>query len=169
MNFCVIWRWIFPVPNTCFYARRAHRSEILSVAGLFDDHNLIVFKRFLSFPPLWRELRYFLPFVILVWPTRPPSANLGTMMIGRELHNGEKRSFPSLDTGCICCCEKAKRNIVGDHYFDSQFLLQGISSIRAMTQKKVPAEIQFFLPVNLQWATCFVPAIQALYTSEIEM
>ena len=48
---------------------------------------------------MWRELGYFLPFVILVWPTRPPSAYSGTMMIGRKLDSGEKESLQSLHTG----------------------------------------------------------------------
>ena len=42
-------------------------------------------KKLLSLPPRWRELGYFLPVVIFVWPTRPPSTYSGTMMISRKL------------------------------------------------------------------------------------
>ena len=58
---------------------------------------------------MWRELGYFMPFVILVWPTRPPSAYSGSMMIGRKLDSGENDSFHSLHTGCFSCCEKEKQ------------------------------------------------------------
>ena len=82
--------------------------QIILVAALSDDHDLNVFKKLLSLPPMWRKLGYFLPFVILVWPTSPPSAYSGTMMIGRKLDNGEKESFHSLRTVCFSCCEKGK-------------------------------------------------------------
>ena len=89
---------------------------------------------------MWRELGYFLPFLIHLWPLRPASAYSGTMMIGGKLDNGEKESFHFLRTGCSSSCEKGKRNNVEDHYFDNQ-ILQGFSTIRTMT----PAEIQNFL------------------------
>ena len=64
---------------------------------------------------------------------------------------------------------KKKRNIVEDLYFDNQILLQGFSSIRTMTQKIFLLKYKISLLNFLQWATCFVLAIQTLHTDEIEM
>ena len=59
----------------------------------------------------------------------------------------------------LFCCEN-EGNIVEDHYFDNQILQQGFSSMRKMTHKSFLLEYKISLLNILQWATCFVPAIQ---------
>ena len=125
--------------------REVGRScQIILFAVLLDDHSLNVFKKLVNLPSMWRKLGSFLPFVILVWSTSPPSAYSGTMMSGRKLDNGEKKSFHFLSTGCFSCCEKGK-DIVEDHYLDKQILLQDFSSIRTMIQKSFLLKCKFSL------------------------
>ena len=57
---------------------------------------------------MWRQLGYFLPFVIIVWPTGPPSAYSGTRMIARKLDNVWKQSFYFPRTGCLFVVKKEK-------------------------------------------------------------
>ena len=94
---------------------------------------------------------------------------LGTMMIGGKLDNGGKEWFHSLRTGCFSGCKKGKRNIVEDHYFDNQILVEGLSTIRTMAQKTFLLQDKISLLGILQWATCFVSAIQTLRTNELEI
>ena len=158
-----------------FFSYRISLSEIdrsrqkFLVAALSDDHNLNVFKKLLSLPPMWRKLGYFLPFVILVWPTSPPSAYSGTMMIGKKTRQRWERIISFSTHRLLFLLWKRKRSNVEDHYLDNQILLQGFSSIRTMTQKSFLLKYKISLLNILQWATCFVLAIQTLHTDELEM
>ena len=55
-----------------------------------------------------RELGYLLPVVIIVWPTRPPSADSGAKMIGRKLDKVWKQSLYSPCRSCLFVVEKEK-------------------------------------------------------------
>ena len=93
---------------------------------------------------MWREVGYFLPLMIFVWPTRPPSAYSGTRMIGRKLDNVWKQSFYFPRRGCLFVLKKEKNN-VEDHYVDKRILLEGFSSIRTMAQRTFLLKNKFFL------------------------
>ena len=131
LNFCVIWRWSLVVIEY-FCKRKGDQNQINLVAALLVEYNLTVFKSILSLPPMWSELEYFLLFVILVWPTWPPSVNPVTIMSSWKLQIGEKEFSHSLRTSSFPCSKKGKRNLVEDHYFDNQSLMEDFSSIRKM-------------------------------------
>ena len=90
----------------------ANQNQITLVAALLDDHNLNFFKGIKSFPPMWRELGYFLPIGIIVWPTRPPSAYSVPKMIGRKLDNVWKQYFYFPRTGCLFVVRKEKEKLL---------------------------------------------------------
>ena len=61
---------------------------------------------------MWREMGHFLPLVIIVWSTRPPSAYSESVLICRKLGNVCKQSLYSPRTSCVCVVEKEKELMV---------------------------------------------------------
>ena len=96
------------------------------------------FRRIVTLPPMWKELKKLWPFMNLLWPTMPPSVNSGAKKIGWKLDICAKESFQFLRPGRFSRFEEPRKEytkITDDLDLHNQILLEVFSSILKMTQK----------------------------------